>query len=150
LPVEIALIGLPTLVSRATLLVLLSLQIPLTLQLGLTFLIPSASVFLLAAIKFSTALFILLPAGVCLALLVGGALLVLPLTFRLALLVLRLPLTVPTLFFGLATLLLLIIVVALRLVLILRLLLVISFVTTSPVILSAHEDGRAQAERHNQ
>jgi hypothetical protein len=65
------------------------------------------------------------------------------------LLILRRPFAVPALFFGLATLLS--IVVGLWLVLsLLLLVIVLSFVTTSSVILSAHEDGRAQAERHNQ
>jgi hypothetical protein len=89
-------------------------------------------------------------------LLVGDALLSLLLPFRLslllrllpALLVLRLPFAAPALFFSLATLL--IVIVGLWLALSLLLVIGLSLVTTSPVILSAHEDGRAQAERHNQ
>jgi hypothetical protein len=89
-------------------------------------------------------------------LLVGGALLILLLPFRLslllrllpALLVLRLPFAAAALFFSLATLL--IVIVGLWLALSLLLVIGLSLVTTAPVILSAHEDGRAQAERHNQ
>jgi hypothetical protein len=88
-------------------------------------------------------------------LLVGRTLLILTLAFGLSLLfpllatllILRLSFSIPTLFFSLAALL---IIVCLWWVLRLLLVIVPSLVTTSPVILSAHEDGRAQAERHNQ
>jgi hypothetical protein len=91
-----------------------------------------------------------------LSLLVGDALLILTLAFCLlsllfpllaALRVLRLPFAASPLFLSLAALL---IVVVLLLVLRLLLVIVLSFVTASPVILSVHEDGRAQAERCNQ
>jgi hypothetical protein len=70
-------------------------------------------------------------------LLLFSALLVLALAFGLSLLFPLLPA-------------LLIVVVSLWLGLRLLLGVVPSLVTTAPVILSAHEDGRAQAERHNQ
>ena len=74
-------------------------------------------------------------------LLLFSALLILALAFGLSLLLPLLPA-------------LLIVVVrlwlSLRLLLVLLLGVVPSLVTTAPVILSAHEDGRAQAERHNQ
>jgi hypothetical protein len=100
----------------------------------------------------------LLPAELCLSLLVGSSLLVLLLALRLplllellpALLSLRLPFAVPALFFSLATLLIVVVGLGLGLVLRLLLVVVLSLVTASPFILSAHEDGRAQAERHNQ
>jgi uncharacterized membrane protein YphA (DoxX/SURF4 family) len=93
-----------------------------------------------------------------LSLLVRCALLILPLAFRLsrlslllellpALFSLRLPFAIPLLLFSLATLLIVIAGLGLGLRL---LVVVLSLVTASPVILSAHEDGRAQAERHNQ
>ena len=90
------------------------------------------------------------------SLLFGGALLILLLTLRLPLLLellpalfgLRLPFAAPPLFFSLAALL--IVIAGWCLGLRLLLVVVLSLATTSPVILSAHEDGRAQAERHNQ
>jgi len=125
----------------------------------LPFLIETPSVFLLASFHFHAALFFLLPPQICLSLLVGAALLILALAFRLALLfpllaalrILRLPFAVSPLLLSLAALLI-VVVLLLVLLLVLRLLLVVvlSFVTASPVILSIHQDGRAQAERQHQ
>ena len=126
------------------------------LQFSLSFLIEATTVFLLPSFHFRAALFILLTPQVCLSLLVGGALLILTLAFSLSLLfpllatllVLCLSFSIPTLFFSLAALL--IVVVLLWLGLRLLLVIVFSLATAAPFILSAHEDGRAQAERHNQ
>jgi hypothetical protein len=160
LPITVSLICLTTLNFRlATLLLeqslLCLLRITLTLRFNLSFRIGPAAILLLALRHLGAALFLLLPAEVCLSLLVGCALLILPLAFRLSLLLellpalfsLRLPFAIPLLLFSLAALL----IVIAGLGLALRLLVVVlSLVTASPVILSAHEDGRAQAERHNQ
>jgi hypothetical protein len=166
LPIDVSLICLTTLNFRLAtllleqsllflLLVPLLLPVTLTLRFNLSFRIGPAAILLLALRHFRAALFLLLPAEVCLSLLVGCALLILPLAFRLSLLLellpalfsLRLPFAIPLLLFSLAALL----IVIAGLGLALRLLVVVlSLVTASPVILSAHEDGRAQAERHNQ
>jgi len=76
----------------------------------------------------------------------------LPLLFRVlpALLFLRLPLAISPLLFRLTALLIVVVALGLVLSLLLVIVVVVSFATTPPVILSAHEDGRAQAERHNQ